>query len=103
MMASLILASTAVPPLLAQAPTGEIIGPPRAMLGPPVSADGSAVFPPLVLDPGAVDGSHEHPPGSPLFARGQLTLETLAGMFFAPTGIGPTIPTFNYVPVNLRL
>jgi hypothetical protein len=62
-----------------------------------------AVFPPPGLDPGLVAGSPEHPHGSGPFARGQLTLEALAGMFFAPTGIGPTIPTFNYTPVNLRL
>ncbi len=60
-------------------------------------------FPPAGLDLGVSAAHPDHAPDCPLFTRGRLTFEALAGAFFAPVGIGPTIPTFDYAPVSLRL
>jgi hypothetical protein len=97
MMAALLL--TAAPLRGAEEPTEVIRVPPWAGLEAPSALTAPAVFPPPGLDAPAAESAHACPP----FAKGQWTLEVLSGMFFAPTGIGPTIPTFDYAPVNLRL
>ncbi len=38
-----------------------------------------------------------------VYVEDRISLQVLSGALFAPTGLGPDTPTFNYIPVNARL
>lgn len=40
---------------------------------------------------------------SKIFVEDRITIEFMSGAMFSPTGIGPTVPVFNYQQNNIRL
>ncbi|HYT93544.1 MAG TPA: acyloxyacyl hydrolase [Gemmataceae bacterium] len=73
---------------------------PTALSGDPVGWTTVFENGPLVVE-GSAPSPEPHD-GSP-FVRGGFTVELGVGAYGAPVGIGPHIPTFEYLPVNLRL
>jgi hypothetical protein len=77
------------------APPGPTPAPPAPLDWPVYLETGRPVG---VPDPNAREFQDDSP-----YVSGRLTLEMGASAYFAPVGLGPHIPTFDYTPVDLRL
>jgi lipid A 3-O-deacylase len=99
----LLLAPLSWSPARADGPPVLFPAPPTLSPVPTAPTEAPVSFPQTGLPIGAPAQRPDAPPEDSPFVKGRLTFEALSGSFFAPVGLGPRTPTFDYAPVNFRL